>query len=1281
MSQDKKREALSPVLSAPDATRSEHNDFRNSVSELAIKKPENITILRTSDRRYHACKRIRWLGATSQWVKEQYKLGILFTFYSRPIENIDDLATLLEKIRCDPRSFIVRGIPTEEVELIVSKNAKAKLRRLKKTRGNIKPTLQEVPLSWLMLDIDNFPLPDTADLIDDPEGAIDHAIHTLLPDEFHNVRCWWQLSSTAGIDPRILKVHLFFWLSEPKTNAELKQYFSSIPGRIDTSVFSATQPIYVADPIIEGRPDWLPRRTGWRDGLEEAVCLAEVSIHPHLPKRGPISNKTNSSFSGNVDALLDRIGDEEGKQGFYIPTRDAAFRYALETPTGQRDDEGFKARVRTAIRAAVDRDPTKHRPEDVITACSDERIDQLIESAFEKLGSDAGKLSPKNFLFMPRWQEFSLVEARARLATEVEGFMERAIAFHQKATEFDIDGAPAEMAALAVDVGVGKTHTTIHALKGFIDRMKELGRPHRVLYFVPTHRLAFELLGNFKKSGIEAAIFRGREADDLENSDGIDPPLKMCRDLAAIKDTRQFGLDPERAACGSATSEWRCVYFFNCAYQKQKDAAKKADVVIVAHEFLFRAPPKFLIENVGTIIADESFWQSGIETRILKATTFGMNFEAFPVRQVDGQDRENDPIGTKILSELHSKVQKALEAQKDGYLQKQVFLSVGLNPDNCALAARYEFARKVTVPMRPGLTQAQRDELKEMGAINAQIATMAQFWVLLGQALSPEAAALCGRLELKTQHTAQGTERLLVIRRRRDFSNLTKRLPVLMLDATFPQNIMKYFAPNIRLLAEIRVASPHMRITSIIGAGFGKQEQKALLASDADTSQEQRLARQLEFVLGFGRGSRTLVITYKATEAAYEALEGVEGAHFGAVAGRDEWGPQGGQGGIGTLFVIGRPMPAPSDVRDLTVALTGKAIPPLIRLSVVKVPRLRDGQTCEILVEGYEDQDAEAIRSAICEGEVIQAIGRARGVSRTASNPVDVFLMANLVVPLTIDRVVRWEDVAPRAVEALLLRGVLPLSGQDAAMLAPDLFPSAQGGEVAGLAIRKSLGPRADDCKIEFTEFCFIEDLYKEKLGELRWLNISYRRQGRGHRTTQMLVRADLLDGLHQRLTERLGPLALFEVFPHPDHLPAPLEDPPKLNLESSLRQSPCLQANEANLALGGVTDFQSFDLGPDENPGTVVVLGQTPPLPGDEIVQQAPPANPQPLKLIQSDEITSARERLLRASINLEAVRPPLLWGDQFDKLKLQYWRERCAAARAIRENDLRGQESVREG
>ena len=42
---------------------------------------------------------------------------------------------------------------------------------------------------------------------------------------------------------------------------------------------------------------------------------------------------------------------------------------------------------------------------------------------------------------------------------------------------------------------------------------------------------------------------------------------------------------------------------------------------------------------------------------------------------------------------------------------------------------------------------------------------------------------------------------------------------------------------------------------------------------------------------------------------------------------------------------------------------------------------------------------------AICEGELIQAIGRGRGVNRTAETPLEIDLLTDAVLPLTVQEV------------------------------------------------------------------------------------------------------------------------------------------------------------------------------------------------------------------------------------------------------------------------------------
>ena len=56
-----------------------------------------------------------------------------------------------------------------------------------------------------------------------------------------------------------------------------------------------------------------------------------------------------------------------------------------------------------------------------------------------------------------------------------------------------------------------------------------------------------------------------------------------------------------------------------------------------------------------------------------------------------------------------------------------------------------------------------------------------------------------------------------------------------------------------------------------------------------------------------------------------------------------------------------------------------------------------------------------------CDDELVQAIGRARGVNRT-NHMVEVILMANRVLPIAVSKVVAAEDLYPNKMEVALAR-------------------------------------------------------------------------------------------------------------------------------------------------------------------------------------------------------------------------------------------------------------------
>jgi putative DNA primase/helicase len=91
------------------------------------------------------------------------------------------------------------------------------------------------------------------------------------------------------------------------------------------------------------------------------------------------------------------------------------------------------------------------------------------------------------------------------------------------------------------------------------------------------------------------------------------------------------------------------------------------------------------------------------------------------------------------------------------------------------------------------------------------------------------------------------------------------------------------------------------------------------------------------------------------------------------------------------------------------------------------------------------------IRQAVTEAAIEQAAGRARGVNRTAANPVEVLLVLDdTVVPgLDVDGLIGFGDMEPDAIDQMFARGLVPQLPTDAAKLYPDLFPTRAAAKKA----------------------------------------------------------------------------------------------------------------------------------------------------------------------------------------------------------------------------------------
>jgi putative DNA primase/helicase len=120
----------------------------------------------------------------------------------------------------------------------------------------------------------------------------------------------------------------------------------------------------------------------------------------------------------------------------------------------------------------------------------------------------------------------------------------------------------------------------------------------------------------------------------------------------------------------------------------------------------------------------------------------------------------------------------------------------------------------------------------------------------------------------------------------------------------------------------------------------------------------------------------------------------------------------------------------------MAAALTGRPILYAEPVQQVRGLLMRDGSVQPIQARVYEDPDVEAVRAAVTDMNVTQAAGRGRGVTRTADNPLTVWIMADSVVPVVVDHVDRWEDIAPNVLQRMAARGVAAVAAAASSVVA-----------------------------------------------------------------------------------------------------------------------------------------------------------------------------------------------------------------------------------------------------
>jgi putative DNA primase/helicase len=98
----------------------------------------------------------------------------------------------------------------------------------------------------------------------------------------------------------------------------------------------------------------------------------------------------------------------------------------------------------------------------------------------------------------------------------------------------------------------------------------------------------------------------------------------------------------------------------------------------------------------------------------------------------------------------------------------------------------------------------------------------------------------------------------------------------------------------------------------------------------------------------------------------------------------------------------------------------------------------------------HPDEMVERIRARICVGEIIQAIGRARGVNRTPQTPLEVLVLGDVILPIAVDEFLPDEALNPGPIDLMLAEGGIAFeSGTSAAIAYPQLWPTRSAAKKA----------------------------------------------------------------------------------------------------------------------------------------------------------------------------------------------------------------------------------------
>lgn len=652
-----------------------------------------------------------------------------------------------------------------------------------------------------------------------------------------------------------------------------------------------------------------------------------------------------------------------------------------------------------------------------------------------------------------------------------------------------------------------------------------------MIYAVPRYDLADEQCRAFAEMGINAMVWKGRTALDPAPDD---PDRRMCLNPSAVQDAIAAGLPVETSACRTTERGVirECAFYASCGFQAQKRRVADAQVILVAHASLFHRPPVEVV-NVGLLVLDESFWSAG-----LRGVSEPKYLTVRPVRRdlatrtsVNRDDRRARGDAVE-LDAAHSKLCDVLGAAQPGALSVVALSQAGLTAATCRHAASRESRRAPNPRLLPNMDSNERKHLIERaqqmpGAPRSSSRLTAVMWLLIAEAL--EGGHDVGGVVVDDPPSRQTGGRAICLQWREDIrAGWGADGPILHLDATLQPELVRRYISDIIFTEPLMAREANVTVRQILGAPTTGRKLIPLQSAaprlhTTAANHLQKLTtfitcRAAEFSARDAQNCEILVIGPEAVIKIFRQRTlpaNIKFVHFNALRGMDRWRD------VAGIIIIGRTMPPPADVELRAAALTNQVTKSCRQdgdwwyAPVERRIGLTTGGTHTVHGERHDDPLAEAIRFSICEAELVQAVGRGRGVNRTSASPLHVDILTDVVLPIPVTQVLSWDEVEPTQCDIMAAAGVVLENASDKARAFPALWPSADAAKKDAQRKGTSRSPR----------FFFNSSLSPSSAVA------SYRKSGAGQKNWSALFDLTLIPDPKSWLRKKIGPLAHFAIL------------------------------------------------------------------------------------------------------------------------------------------------------